>query len=404
MVSAPRMRPGPTVPGRVGRGRWSGDTRWKDHIVGRPILVVSASTGTGHRRAGEAIRERFVSCAPPAYVAHVDLLDLAPRWIRATVGNGYELLATHTPRIWDQLYRRSDVPSPDLARWGPAIHRTLFREFRRLLLSRDWGACVCTHFLPGQLAAGTPGAPWFAMVVTDLTLHHFWSQPRVPQYFVANVGLADGLRARVPRSAVDVTGIPVSQRFAEAPSRTEARAALGLPPDAPTVVVMGGGLGTGIEAMATSVVQANAPGLRVVAVCGRNEEARKRLEDLAREHDHLTVRGFVTDVERYFAAADVIVTKPGGLSTAEALAVGRPLILTRPIPGQEEGNIRVLRDAGVASEARDPAALRRAVEDAFADPLRLQRITAAAAALGRPWAADEIVRHVRTRGTLGAAA
>lgn len=372
--------------------------------MSRPILVVSASTGTGHHRAAEAIRESFASSDPTIHVEHVDLLDLAPRWIRATVGNGYELIATHTPRIWKQLYRRSDLPSPDLARWGPAIHRTLFREFRRLLLSCDWGACVCTHFLPGQLAAGTPGAPWFAMVVTDLTLHHFWSQPRVPQYFVANGGLADGLRARAPRSAVAVTGIPVSRRFAEAPSRAAARAALGFHPDAPTVVVMGGGLGTGIEAMATSVVQANAPGLRIVAVCGRNEEARKRLEDLAREHDRLTVRGFVTDVERYFAAADVIVTKPGGLSTAEALAVGRPLILTRPIPGQEEGNIRVLRETGVAFKARDPAALRRAVEDVFADPLRLERLTASAAALGRPWAADEIVGHVRARAALGAAA
>jgi processive 1,2-diacylglycerol beta-glucosyltransferase len=162
-------------------------------------LIVSASAGTGHVSAGRALHAAFES-AGCAQVVHVDVLDLAPRWVRAAYGGGFELLASRAPGVWREVYRRSDGHTDD-ARWGTIARRLIFREFERLLTAERWSFCVCTHFLPAQLAAGRPNVPPFASVVTDFALHRYWVQPRVSQYFVATPDMARDLHARLPQHA-----------------------------------------------------------------------------------------------------------------------------------------------------------------------------------------------------------
>jgi processive 1,2-diacylglycerol beta-glucosyltransferase len=361
------------------------------------VLIVSASTGTGHARAAEAVRAALQEREPQMRAEHVDLLELAPRWVRMAYGEGFELLARRAPRVWGEVYRRTDAEAADHARWGRLAQRILFREFRRLLLSRRWGACVCTHFLPGQLAAGGGGLPPFSMVITDLTLHRYWAQPRVGRYFVAAGGLAGELRARVPAAEVLEMGIPVSAAFRTPIQRAAARAALGVVDERPLVLVMGGGLGIGVEESARAC--AALPDVRVIAVCGRNEGAAARLRrdwdgDLTR-----SALGYVRDIHLYLAAADLVVTKPGGLTTAEVLAIGRPLLLAGAIPGQEDGNARVLTGAGAAMRAESVAQVAPLVHRAISDSARLPRMEAAARSLSRPDAAvriaDRVVSSVR---------
>jgi processive 1,2-diacylglycerol beta-glucosyltransferase len=358
------------------------------------VLIVSASTGTGHLRAAEALREAFVARDPAREVHHVDLLATAPRGVRAVYGTGYEMVAERAPALWGRVYRATDGATADLARWGPAANRLLFRDFRRLLLARAWNVCVTTHFLPGQLAAGRPGLPPFAMVVTDFTLHRFWVQPRVRRVFVATGAMAAELRVRVPGVRVDATGIPVAPAFAAAPPRDEARRTLGLDPERRVALVMGGGLGLGVEEAALAALDAAPGDVQVVAVCGRNEAARARLASLALAPGRLAVHGFAQGMERFLAAADVVATKPGGLTTSEALALGRPLVLTRAIPGAEDGNLRALTDAGAALSGQDAASLREAFRRAFGTPGVLEALSAAARGLGRADAAADVAARV----------
>ncbi|HEX8274292.1 MAG TPA: glycosyltransferase [Longimicrobiaceae bacterium] len=359
------------------------------------VLIVSASTGTGHARAAEALRGALADRDPGLRVEHVDLLELAPRWVRAAYGSGFELMVARAPWLWERIYRRTDGDDRDRARWGPLAQRLLFREFSRLLLASPWRLCLCTHFLPCQLAAGRPGLPPFALSVTDFTLHRCWVQPGVRRYFVATDALAAELRPRVRGARVDATGIPIAGSFAAAPPREEARRALGLDAGRRTVLVMGGGLGLGVEEMATATLASGVRDLQVVAVCGRSADARERLEALGLPPERLRVCGYVDGVERYLAAADVVVTKPGGLTSSEALALGRPLLLTRPIPGQEVGNTRALTAAGAALAAPDGRALRGAVEEAFGAPGLLAGLADAARRIGRPAAAADVAEAVR---------
>jgi processive 1,2-diacylglycerol beta-glucosyltransferase len=369
------------------------------------VLIVSASTGTGHLRAGEALRQALAERDPGVPVEHVDLLELAPRWVRAAYGAGYEVVAARAPWLWDRIYRRTDGADEDHARWAPLAQRLLFREFRRLLLDGRWKHCLCTHFLPCQLAAGRPGLPPFSLVVTDFTLHRYWAQPGVGRYFVATDTLGDELRRRVRGARVRATGIPVAPAFAAAPPRAEARAALGLDPRRPVALLMGGGLGLGVEEMAEAALASDTAGVQLVAVCGRNAAARERLERRGAGEERLRVLGYVQGVERWISAADVVVTKPGGLTTSEALALGRPLILARPIPGAEEGNTRALVQAGAALAAPDGRSLREALERAFAPGDTRARLAAAARRIGRPHAARTVLGALlRDEGTAEAAA
>lgn len=370
----------------------------------RGILLVSTTAGTGHVRAAEALRLAFERDVPDARVEHVDVLDLAPGWVRRAYGGGFELVASRAPWLWRQLYERTDRPGTNEARWGVVAQYVLFREFRRLLRAAEWDVCICTHFLPCQVAAGRPGLPPFAVVVTDFVLHHYWVQPDVSRYFVATEGLAEQVRRRIRGARVEATGIPVASDFGAAPDAADARAGLGLDPARPVALVMGGGLGLGVEDSVEAALSADVPGLQVVAVCGRNAAARARLAARGIPGDRLRVHGYVTDVPTLVAAADVVVTKPGGLTTSETLAVGRPLLLTRPVPGQEEGNTRALVAAGAALAAPTAEALRRALERVFREPGTLKALAAAARRAGRPRAAESIVNTVQREYLLGRAA
>lgn len=362
----------------------------------RNILLVSASTGTGHRTAAESLRRAYATLHPAYHVEHVDLLDLAPRWVRATYGTGYELIATRAPWLWRQMYHHTDGEAHDRARWSPVAQRLLFSEFQKLLLSRSWNYCLCTHFLPCQLAAGRPGLPPFSLAITDFTVHRFWVQQGVRRFFVATDAMATDLKGRLNNPRVDVTGIPISPRFAEAPNRMAARNSLGIDSRRRVALVMGGGLGIGVEESVREALLHSPPETLIIAITGSNAAVRERLVQLRMPPWRLRIEGYVDDVERFISASDFVITKPGGLTTSEALALGRPLIFTGAIPGQETGNARAVAAAGAALFAEDQGELGGAIRKLSSDGQLLMGLAVSAARLGRPGSARDVVERMET--------
>ncbi len=359
--------------------------------MSRPgILIVSASTGTGHLRAAEALREAATEAHPEVRVRHVDLLETAPGWVRSVYGAGYELMAARAQRTWKEIYRLTDGDGGDHARWAPLAGRLLFREFARILASGPWSACVCTHFLPSQVAARHPGAPEVSLVMTDFTVHRYWAQPAVRRYFVPTEAAAAELRRRVAGARVDATGIPVAISFARAPTQAAARAFLGLD-ERPLLLVTGGGLGIGVDEAAVAALEGAPPEVAVVAVCGRNTRAMARLQALQLPDGRLRVLGYTLEMDHWMAAADVVSGKPGGLFTSEALAMGKPLVLTRPVPGAEEGNVDAVVRESAALAGRCGAELRAIYNRAFSDPRLRLRLAENARRIGRPHAARAVI-------------
>jgi processive 1,2-diacylglycerol beta-glucosyltransferase len=232
--------------------------------------------------------------------------------------------------------------------------------------------------------------------ITDFDLHGMWIVPDMAGYFVASDEIAFRAHARgLSDARIFVTGIPIMPAFAAPPPRTEAAAEIGIDPRATTILLMGGGAGLGgLDDVAARLLAFDAD-FRLIALAGRNADMLARLQALARRHPRrLVAQGFTNRVERLMAASDLVITKPGGLTTSECLALGLPMIVHAPIPGQEERNCDYLLEHGAALKAIDASALEYRVRELIVRPERVAAMAARARALGRPHAAREVLRVV----------
>lgn len=362
------------------------------------VLIVAASAGAGHIRAAEALEEAVRDLHPDAEVRNVDVLSFTDPAYRRTYGAGYLKLVNTVPALWGALYRASDVVRRRRVqdRIVRAYDKVQFAAFRAFVREFAPDALLATHFLPCEVfapyrAAGRDTFP-LGLVLTDYDAHAFWVQPTADRFFVASDEVRAILAGRgIAAERITVTGIPVRRAFAAPHDRAVLRTRLGLVDAVPVVLVTAGGAGVGAFQATVEAVFAGPP-VQVLAVAGRNESLRRRLAALpVPAGSALHAFGFVEAMDELMAAADLIVAKSGGLTTAESLALGVPMIVRDPIPGQEERNADVLLEAGAGVKACGLDSLRYKLGALLGDRDRLARMGEAARRAGRPHAAREIV-------------
>ncbi len=236
-------------------------------------------------------------------------------------------------------------------------------------------------------------APPVVGVVTDFAVHAYWMHDNVDAYAVATPEMRSAMVARgVLADRVFVTGIPVKSRFGDFHEEREAlRERLGLPPGRRVVLLMGGGLGIGpLGTMLEALDEIDRP-LCAVAIVGRGKRSEQRVLDRATHIGYpVRVERFVENVYDYMHAADLLVSKPGGLTAAEALTAHLPMVLFRPLPGQEERNTRYLIARGAAVRAKSAADLGRTVWDLLGNDTKLARMRESMSKLAKPDAAAHI--------------
>jgi len=363
------------------------------------ILILSVSAGAGHIRAAEAIR----SSAPAALtVEHLDVMDVVPRLFKRLYADSYLKIINRHPAFWGYLYHASDRSKPDgmMTRLREALERLNTRKLMERIREFAPRIIVCTHFLPAQLLSrlrrldqiSTP--TW--VVVTDFDVHLLWVHEGLSGYCVASEEVAWRLRERgIGDTPVHVTGIPIDPAFRMPLDRAACAKAQGLDPAKRIILLMSGGHGVGnLAEIATRIL--TVPGdHQVLAMAGRNAELLGQLTTLAGAHPgRLVPAGFTREPERLLACADVAIGKPGGLSTSECLAVGLPMLIVSPIPGQEERNSDHLLEHGAALKAHDLAGLEYRLRRVLNEPDLLPRLAAQAKAIGRPQAASDILATV----------
>lgn len=369
---------------------------------GPRVAILHATAGSGHRSAALALASAMGALAPGARVREVDTLVFASRFYRNTYSQGYNAMAQRAPQLWGALYslwaqqrvHRAAGPTRE------ALDRLALRSLVRVVEREHPDAVVCTHFLPVEALAPRRGlgrlrVPLY-VVITDYTAHPMWAYPHVDRYFVASDEVADELHGHgVPRERIEVTGIPVDPRFARSLGREAARAHFQLDPQAPTVLVMGGGSGVGpMGDLARTLAQLPSRPQLVVA-CGTNARLRRDVEALGRQHGgRVRALGFSNEVDVLLEAADVVVGKAGGLTCAEALVKRTPLVVFRPTPGQEVRNAQYLESGGAAVHADSIDNVATTVERWLADPAARERVRENAGRLARPEAAETIARRV----------
>lgn len=365
---------------------------------GPRVLVLSASVGAGHMRAAHAIQGALTRLLPGSTLDHVDALTLTNFAFRRFYNGGYTRAVAKTPHLVGAVYDMLDRPVGQGR--GEALRqfmeRVNFRRLAKLITDQPWDLIVCTHFLPAAIVAnlrrnGEISIPT-ANVVTDFDVHGLWITDPCERLFVATEeARAVALGAGVAEHRVSITGIPIDPAFSRAVDREEICWKHNLDPTLPMVLQMGGGFGMGpLEQIYLSLRKIGQP-VQLVTVAGKNERARAALERFGPHDRHACrVLGFTTDMHELMAAAEVIVTKPGGLTTSEALARGCAMVVVDPIPGQEERNSDYLLEGGAAIRVNNLNALTHKVDALLADPARLTTMRRSATRLARPHAASDV--------------
>jgi processive 1,2-diacylglycerol beta-glucosyltransferase len=367
------------------------------------VLILSASAGAGHVSAARALERAFVEMGVAREVRNLDTLQHTNPVFRNLYSKTYIDMVNKTPELLGWIYDRTDDPALD-PRPRLEFDKLNARPFIKLLETYRPEITICTHFLPAEIISWLKSkerlATRQAIVVTDFDVHAMWLCPYYEQYFVA----LDEARAHleklgVPPNKISVTGIPIDPEFARAKDQAAMRLRHGLQPDRTTILVSAGGFGVGpVEKLLASLRELRHPA-QVLALCGRNEALKQRVEALVKHKDGdsrvaFHVVGFTDKMDEYMAASDLILGKPGGLTTSEALARGLAFVIANPIPGQEERNSDHLLEEGAAIRCNNPPVLAYKIDRLLDDPVRLAAMRGNASRLAHPRAAYEIVERL----------
>ena len=293
---------------------------------------------------------------------------------------------------------REPSPQRKSDRLRQLVERLNLRRFLRFLREGSWEIIVNTHFLPAELIAllrskGELGTPQLT-ATTDFETHRLWVNQPCDHYFTATEeGAVNLAHWGVPAADITVTGIPIHPAFSACAKPSECRAKHGLGADRPVVLQLAGGFGVGpIEQMFDAVLAVDVP-LEFVVVTGRNEVLKNRLLERTPPSRHrVHVLGYSTEMHELMTAADLVMTKPGGLTTSEALACGTALVVVNPIPGQESRNSDFLLENAAAIKINNAATLPFKLTQLLREPERIAQLKRNARKLGKPDAAFRIAR------------
>lgn len=357
------------------------------------VLIVSASIGSGHTQAANAVKVELERQHPDMRVAVVDFLEGDNFSLNTFIKETYIKMIDVFPDMYDLLYR-----------WSQASHKgTTVRNLMSWMLKKRMlrlvdrfrpDLIIFTHPFPCGAACHLKRNDMLnvplAGVITDYAVHRLWLYNEVNFYFVAAEEMKENLISQgIAVDRIHVTGIPISNSFGEevvisSTAQSADRES--------TVLIMGGGLGLGAVAEVLLELDKIEGSHRFVVVAGRNAGLRKDLQLLSRSLTHLVqVIGYTRRIPELMANADILVTKPGALTCSEALASGLPMVLVNAIPGQEEDNARYLDRIGAAIWAEDQTQLNEIVRHLLDDPQLLSAMQQQAQRIGRPDAARQIV-------------
>jgi processive 1,2-diacylglycerol beta-glucosyltransferase len=361
------------------------------------VLIISTSAGTGHVRAGEALTKVFEEHPMVGEVVHSDALDFTNKVFRDFYSKLYARLVQTAPEFLGWWYKQSDEPWKtdgmrlmlDRLNTGPLVK--FIRQFNPHIT-------VCTHFMPAgiisHLIAKSLLDAHLSIVVTDLDFHAMWLSRVFHRYFVAIEETKVHLEELgLPKERITVSGIPIDPEFATPIDRVATRFEYGLHPTRPTMLLSAGALGAGPAEFVVERLKNLRSKAQTIVVCGRSAETRDRVLQLVGPNNvNFKVFGYTTRMPDLMKISDLFIGKPGGLTTAEALACGLPMVIVSPIPGQEERNSDHLLEEGVAVKCNEMTTIPYKIDTLLDDPIRVEEMRRKAFALSRPDAARTIVR------------
>jgi len=370
------------------------------------VLILSVTAGSGHHATAKAINDQLLNLG--AQVQTLDVYAYISHLVKATIDKGYLFSSRHMQTLYRLIYQLAENGGAGYFNSNANIINIInalgAAKFARVLAGYNPDVIVCTHVFAAQMVDELKKRKKLEDIttigiVTDYTLHPFWEDvPRV-QYIVTASELLTlrCLQRGIPESRILPFGIPVHPKFNAELSREDAAALLGIRPDVPTILLMGGSMGYADHIKILEKLTEMDMEMQLLVVCGNNKKLFNRVSRFASRYEEKNLikpYGFANNIEVMMSASDCIVSKPGGLTVSEALVKNLPMLLVDPIPGHEERNVDFLVNNGMAALITKHFPIDEAIYQLFHNPMRLQCVRQIMRAIAHPDATERLAKFI----------
>lgn len=364
------------------------------------LLFLSAEVGAGHTRTAQAISKVLPQLVPDSEIQIVDFFHNMNPIMRKALVNGYMEMIKTTPAVYRYLYNRAEERE-SLLEFNKLLNLASNMKLKKLFNEFNPDIIISTHAFPSGVLSvlknkGKINKP-IVTIITDFTAHPFWIYPNMDQYIVATEEIAEILTVKgICRDKIHTTGIPIDPIFKSLPPKIETRKFLNINQSLFTILIAGGGLGLGpLESIVQQLAYTEIP-IQLVVMAGKNETLQERLKQISYVSNvPIKIVGYTDKVHELMNSADLLISKPGGLTCAEALSIGLPMIVAEPIPGQEERNSRFIIESGVGLKLENSKQLKGLIEDLINNRDKLTEMREKALSLGKPEAALSVCKLLK---------
>ena len=369
----------------------------------KKVIIFYAAYGGGHLSAARSIKENIESSYPDIQVELIDCMAYANKIVNKVTTKAYSEMAKKAPHTWGRLYWKSQ--KGPLAHISTVSNKALSIKLNKLLKEHKPDIIISTHPFATQMCAylkklGKLDAK-IATVMTDYAPHDQWLvfNQYVDYYFVSHNGMKKELHEKgIANEKIFATGIPLSNKFLLRYNKAQILQNFGLSPDRKTVLFFGGGafgLGkTQVYKIFKSFLERHEK-IQIVAISGKNPKMKENFENLVEEfhkEDNVKILEYTDKVPELMSISDLVVTKPGGLTTTESLASGLPIVVINPIPGQEEENATYLEENKVAIWIKKDDDIEKILNDLFSSPDKMQEMKIRARLLAKKNSTKDICK------------
>ena len=369
------------------------------------VLLLYAKVGNGHLKAAESIKTALENIDKDIKIDYEDGLEYSSALTNKLIVKGYASMARRAPIIYGTIYKRSD--KQDLNTVGEInkmVNKALTIRLKKMLREKNPDIIISTHPFVSHMCAYLKRKrktnAKIISVMTDYSIHNMWLEENenIDKFMVATSEMKNDCirKYSVPEEKIVVTGIPVSTKFSLEYNKVEILKELGLESNKKTLLFFaGGGLGLGKSEGIFKDLLKTSYDFQLIAITGKNEKQKRRFERIAKKcNKDVVVLGYTNHVPELMYSSDFVITKPGGLTSTECLAMKKPMIIINPIPGQEEQNSIYFINNGTAVRTYKDEPIEHVLDIVMNNPTRVQHMIEMCKVIGKPNSSIDLAKEV----------
>ena len=367
------------------------------------VLIFYASYGGGHLNAAKSIENHIRTNFKDIDVELIDCMKYVNKTIEKFTTAAYREMAKKMPWAWGKIY--SDSQKGPLAHISTRSNKILAIKLLKLLREKKPDLIISTHPFGSQMCSylkrkGKIDSK-IATIMTDFAPHDQWlvGHEFTDYFFVAHNKMKDYLiNKNINEEKIFTTGIPISEAFKKEYNKQEIFDNYSLDKNKFTILFFGGGeFGLGktrtVQIFENFANESKNNNIQIIAISGKNEKMKNAFQTIIETNnlqDNVNIIGFSNEVPKLMAISDLVVTKPGGLTTSESLASNLPMVIINPIPGQEEENAEFLENKGIAVWIKKTDNLKEVIENLLQNKEKLQQMKENSKLLAKPNSTKDI--------------